>query len=65
MIIILTNLVFYLTLQQTLVTLLIALHMQHTVQYSLCTSIVSRIQHGGRSSSANGTMLVTLSVNLV
>ena len=65
MIIILVNLVFYLTLQQTLLTLLIVLHMQHTVRYSLCTSIVSRIQHGGRSSSANGTMLVTLSINLV
>ena len=65
MIIILIHLVFYLTLQQTLLTLLIALHMQHTVQYSLCTSIVSTIQHGGRSSSVNGTMLVTSSVNLV
>ena len=65
MIIILINLVFYLTLQQTFLTLLIALHMQHTVQYSLCTSIVSRIQHGGQRSSAIGTMLVTLSVNLV
>lgn len=62
---IIINLLFYLTLQQTLLTLLIALHMQHTVEYSLCTTIVSRIQHGGLSSLANGTMLVTLSVNLV